>query len=330
MEPTMPRHRRLLAIASLAFLATLPAAARQDDEVAAPPTPPASTKEAAKDAAKKDFPTVESILAKSAEAVGGRDAWSKVKSIRTKGTFSVPASGIAGPVVAEMAQPNRMRQTMNLAGIGEVMTGFDGTTAWATDRIQGPRLMTGDELEAVRRESEMMKDFDVKARYDALEVVAEADHGGFACWELLGTKGDEKTTLWFEKETGLARGSRMTVKSSLGEIPVESVVKEYRPFEGEFGRVLMPVSIEMTQMGQKLATTIESAEFNVVEDAAFELPVAIKALLEPEPADEDEDGDEDGDEDEDMDDDTDDAAKPAPAPTAPTAPKTPASPAPKR
>ncbi len=312
----MPRHRNFLALATLAFTITLPAAARQDDEVATSPTPPAAAPEAAKEAARKDFPTVEAILAKSAEAVGGRDAWSKVKSIRTKGTFSVPASGISGPVVAEMAQPNRMRQTMNLAGIGEVMTGFDGTTAWASDRIQGPRLMTGDELEAVRREAEMMKDFDVKARYDALEVVAEADHGGFACWELVGTKGDEKTTLWFEKETGLARGSRMVVKSSLGEIPVVSIVKEYRPFEGDFGRVLLPASIEMTQMGQKLATTMESAEFNVVEDAAFELPAAIKALLEPEPADEDEDEDEDMDED-----DAEEPAKPATKPTAPAAPK---------
>jgi hypothetical protein len=325
----MPRTRRLIAASLLAVASALPAAARQDAAPGTPPVPAPAEPPAA--SAPADLPSVDSVLAKAAEAVGGREAWSKVRSMRTKGSFGVPAAGISGPMVTEMAQPNRIHTRMDLAGIGEVRTGFDGTTGWATDKIQGPRLMTGDEVETLRREAEMMKDFDVRGRYDSLEVVKDATHGGFACWELGGKKGDETTTLWFEKETGLARGSRMKVKSPLGEIPVESTVREYRAFEGDFGRILLPVAVEVVQMGQKLSTTVESAEFNCVDDAAFALPVAIRALLEPEPEDDADDMDDDDMDDDDMDDDDmDDAAKPASAPAAPAAPKTPDAPAPKR
>jgi hypothetical protein len=62
-------------------------------------------------------------------------------------------------------------------------------------------------------------------------------------------------------------------------------------------------------MGQKMVNTVESVAFDGVDAKVFELPTAIKALLEPEPAEEGETP----------------AAEPA-KPTAPAAPAAPAKP----
>ncbi|MFM7051584.1 MAG: hypothetical protein ACKOYN_05550, partial [Planctomycetota bacterium] len=80
-------------------------------------------------------------------------------------------------------------------------------------------------------------------------------------------------------------------------IPVKTVMSEYREIDG----IRLPVRSEATQMGQKMVSTFSEIVLNKATDADFEVPAEVKALLEPEPA---EEGDE----------------APAAAPAAPAAP----------
>lgn len=310
MQPRFALLAPVLLVSAIAFSASLSAQDKPADKTAKPSDkttekalPPVTAKTAP---AAGDTPTAAAVLERSSAAIGGTDTWNKIKSMEVKGQIEMPGQGIKGPMQSFVAMPNKMVTIINFTGIGEIKTGFDGTVGWSADPISGPRLLTGGELEMMVREADLMKDADPAKRWDKVEFVGEGEFGGFSCWKLTATKGAAQSTLWFEKETGLQRGLETVVDSQLGKVPVSTVLKEYREFEGPFGKLKLPVRTEASQMGQKMVTTVESVTFDAVDEKAFELPTPIKALLEPEPA---EEGDAPAAE----------PAKPA-APAAPTAP----------
>ena len=314
MQPRFALLAPVLLVSAIAVTATLSAQDKPADKPAQPTAdkslPPVTAKTPP---ATGETPTATAVLERSVAAIGGIDTWSKVKSMEVKGQLEMPGQGIKGPTNSFIAAPNKMVTVILLSGIGELKTGFDGTVGWSADPISGPRLLEGGELEMLTREADVLKDADPIKRWDKVEFVGDGEFGGFSCWKLTATKGASQSTLWFEKETGLQRGLETILESQLGKVPVSTVLKDYREFEGPFGKIKMPVRTEASQMGQKMVNTVESVTFDAVDAKVFELPTAIKALLEPEPAEEGETP----------------AAEPAKptAPAAPTAPVAPAAPA---
>ncbi len=277
-SPHTARSSRSLLASALAVALATTAFAQQEK----PATPAAAKPETVATVA---LPSAATVLEKSVKAIGGTDAWTKIKSMEIKGSMDIPAAGIKGPMTARTISPNKMVTVMELPGFGTVRTGTDGTTAWSIDPSGGPRLLEGSEKDMLLRESEFLKDLQLAKHWDSIETVADGDFGGVACWKLAAKRGEQTATLWFEKESGLARGSEMVVDTQLGKIPVVSTITEYRPF----GDVKIATRTETMQMGQKMVTAIDSVTFDAVSEKDLELPIEIKALLEPEPADE-EDG----------------------------------------
>jgi len=227
------------------------------------------------------LPEAREILSKGVDAVGGKEALLKVKSIEMKGSIEMPAQGIKGTMIARTAAPNKMMTSMNLGALGEFRTGYDGTVGWASDKIQGTRLLEGKELATIAREADFLKDADPLKRWDSVKTVADGKFGGFDCWKIEAAKGDEKAVLWYEKSTHLARGLEMVLETQFGKIPMSTAFLEYRDFNG----VKLPVRSEAKQAGQKIVTVFESIALDSVDASTLELPAEVKALLEPEPTD---------------------------------------------
>ncbi|MGA1224580.1 MAG: hypothetical protein ACO31E_08450 [Phycisphaerales bacterium] len=259
-------------------------------------------------------PDAKSIVLRGVAAAGGKDAWATHGTIEMRGTIEMPGQGIKGRMVSRAGKPNLMVTEIEFDGLGLFRTGFDGKTGWASDKIQGTRLMTGKELETIAREADYMKDADPLSRWDSVELIGSGEFSGFDCWKIAasrkaakagqkdGEKADEKAgdkpapsdraTLWYEKSTGLLRGHETSVETMLGTIAVSTTFVEYK----EFGGLMLPVRTEARQANQKIVTVFESIAFDTVEASRFALPAEVKALLEPEPAEEG-DGDADGDDD---------------------------------
>ena len=49
----------------------------------------------------------------------------------------------------EMVQvaPNKMQMMTTIPGVGAIQVGFDGTTGWSVDPMQGPRVLAGKEAQ---------------------------------------------------------------------------------------------------------------------------------------------------------------------------------------
>ncbi|HEX6973538.1 MAG TPA: hypothetical protein VF147_04015, partial [Vicinamibacterales bacterium] len=116
------------------------------------PSAPAAAKPAPKPAAK--LPAARTIIDRHIKAVGGRKAILSHSSTRATGTLSVPGPGMSGTFEMLAAKPDKVMLKMTLAGIGEIMDGFDGTNGWSVSAITGPTLAQGKELEQKKFDSD--------------------------------------------------------------------------------------------------------------------------------------------------------------------------------
>ncbi len=260
-----------------------------------------------------DLPKAADIIAKSALATGAA-AMRTHKSLTMTSALEIQGMGIKGTVKSFLASPNRSSQMTVIQGIGEFQTGFDGKTGWMLDPINGPRLLSGTELAQMAREADFFKDVDPGSQWEELQTTGSKDFKGFDCWVVAAKRGTEKSTLYFEKDKGFLRGTEMEMASPMGKIPVIAFIKEYKDFSG----VQLPAVSMVTQAGQTVALTIETAEFDTVPETQFALPKAIDSLLH---------ADAEGDEDEEESDSSAPSAPAAPSkPAAPVAPAAPATP----
>lgn len=223
----------------------------------------------------QQLPAASVIIAKYVAATGGEAAM-KAKSIVMKGGMSMPSAGINGTVEMTQAGVNQMQMVTNIPGMGEVQAGYDGTIAWATDPMQGARILTGKELEQVRDEADrraMVRDM---ALFNSMTTVADTTMNGERCFELkLNWKSGRETFDCYSANTGLLVASRSIQTSSMGSIPVVSLFTDYK----KFGELTVPTKTTMEMMGQQQILTISSIELG--NGATIVPPPAIQALAKP-------------------------------------------------
>lgn len=260
--------------ASLALVLPLLAATPTVAQTPAAPAAPGPEPVAA-----APLPTAEEISKRHLAAIGGEETLKKISNLTMKGTISMPAMGLTGPMAAYASEPSLYLMTVTLPGAGEVRSGYDGQVAWSQDQMQGPRLMEGGELAQIKREANFRRDLDILGSWASTKVLGRVDFGGVACVEVEVAGDGETAKFYFDDATGLFRGSRMSTQSPLGKIQVETVISEYR----EFGGLKVPVTTELSMMGQKQVAKIESVSFDPIEAKVFELPAPVKSLVDAKP-----------------------------------------------
>ena len=77
-----------------------------------------------------EAPTLEQILDKYVEALGGRAALERVNSRASKGTFTSINLKSKGPVEIYAKAPNKWLMVLLAQGYGNYRRGFNGTVAW--------------------------------------------------------------------------------------------------------------------------------------------------------------------------------------------------------
>ena len=256
---------RLPALVALA-LALLAAACQPS----APETPAPADQPAASSSA---LPPARQIIDRYLQAIGGREAMQRIQSIKSVATLSF--SGLNGEMTAYMARPNRLLVHTSLPGVGEIRTGYNGEVAWSMDPVQGPRLLTGRELEEMReraRFDQMMKD---PSTYTSVQTVQRTTFEGRPAFEIkiVRPSGREETE-FYDTETGLQLGQITTQSSAMGQIQVTTVMSDYQ----RFGPLLMATKAIQRLGPQEISVTTKSVEYDVVPDSVFALPAEIRAL----------------------------------------------------
>ncbi|MDZ4754612.1 MAG: hypothetical protein SGJ11_08950 [Phycisphaerae bacterium] len=264
-------------------LATPPA------QTPSPPAAPATMPDA-------PLPTAEELFAKQAAACGGDEAFAKIESMTSKATMKMPATNLNGTIVSHFAVApahgkdagnvagnGRFVVLMNLPGIGDVRTGFDGTVGWSTDKVLGPRLLEGKELEQIKTDSDFRRELSLHKKFDSATVAALTTWAEKPAYEvrLKGQSGDpqREMTVYLDQATSLLIGMKMLAQTPSGAVPIETTVSEYRAYEGPAGKIMLPAKTTLVWLGQKQILEVEEVDFDPIDPTVFELPEAIKALV---------------------------------------------------
>lgn len=221
------------------------------------------------------LPPARQLIDKYIAAVGGKPAILAHKSQRVKGTFEVPAQGMTGEYELLAARPNLMSMKMNIPGVGEITSGYDGTVAWSNNPMQGPRVMTGKELDALKESGPdaELRDPSVLA---SAETVEKTTMAGQSCYKVkLVWKSGRTTFDCYNVDNGLLVAQSASQESPMGTIEVQTTLSDYK----DFGGVKRAATRMQEMMGMQQIMTIKSIEYDVVPSTAFELPKEIKALV---------------------------------------------------
>jgi hypothetical protein len=222
------------------------------------------------------LPGAVEILARYTRAVGGERAIRRYRSRRAVGRFELRAQGISGPIEILAAAPDRTLIRITLEGLGELLRGYDGTIGWSVDPAVGPRVLSGRELEEAQYAADFYSDIYRPADYSSMTVVGRGPFEGHDCFtvKLVRQSGFESIE-YFDTQSGLRIGGRMTSTSMMGSVPdVVTVFGEYR----EYGGILTPVTATQRAMGVESLLTLERIEYDTVRDDELKPPPSIVAL----------------------------------------------------
>jgi hypothetical protein len=219
------------------------------------------------------LPPASIVLAKFRAAMGSK-AWLAAKGATTTGIFEMPAAGLKANFELVQSAPNKMRLAVNIPGMGAIENGFDGTTGWASDPMQGPRVLSGRELDQIRDEADLRAGArDASLISEALTVADTTINGERCNMVKLTWKSGRVTHDCYSATTGLTVATRTEQQTSMGTVVVTSYISDWK----KFGDVMIPTRLVQRIMGQEQIMTISDVKFGrPANDVAA--PDAIKAL----------------------------------------------------
>ena len=222
--------------------------------------------------------TVAEVLARHAKAVDPEGKIAAMEGMKTTATMEMPAVGMTASVVAVQRRPNQMALTIDLPGIGQMRQGFDGTTAWASDPMQGPRIMAGTEASSMADGADFRSLTRPADLFTSSELVGEVDLEGEKCIRIKHTwKSGRVTTDCYSVTSGFVIETLATQNSPQGEIATVQRLSDYRSVDG----VMFSFKGVVSLMGMQQIVTTKSIEFGPQEASLVAAPAEVMALKKP-------------------------------------------------
>ena len=226
-------------------------------------------------AAATALPPAATLIAKFAAAVGG-PAYLGAKAIVTKGGMSMPSAGLNATFQMTQLTPNQMQMVTIIPGMGDVTVGFDGTTAWAMDPMQGPRVLAGKELDQMRDEADRRANVRSPELFSAMQTVADTTMNSERCYLVkLNWKSGRESYDCYSATTGLMVAAKSTQQTPMGDIPVVTMFSDYK----KFGNIMVATKTVQELMGQQQILTIVSVDVGDGAGLTVVPPAAVQALI---------------------------------------------------
>jgi hypothetical protein len=199
--------------------------------------------------------TVEEIVNKNIEAIGGAEAWRKVTSLRTEGTMTVQGAEVS--IVITVLHGKGMRQDISVMG----MTGFTIVTpsaGWNFMPFQGQTsvdAMTADELKEGQDDIDAQGILiDYAAKGTTVELIGKEDVEGTECFKIKATtKFGTVETMFIDPKSYLVVRTISKQKANGQEAEITTDLANYQKTpEG----ILVPMSITLP-FGEAVISKVE-------------------------------------------------------------------------
>ncbi len=216
------------------------------------------------------LPSVDQILDKYVQALGGKSAMEKITSTASKGTFEIAAFGANGSAEIWEKAPNKTALKLDIPGFGLVQEGFNGTVAWSQDPQSGLREKTGAELAATKLDADFYKPLKLKQLYPKITVKGKEKVGERDAYVLVATPAEGAPETWyFDTESGLLGKMDLERESPQGKMAVEVFQEDYKEVDG----IKIPHTVRQITTAFTIVIKLEEVKHNVaIDDTKFSKP----------------------------------------------------------
>jgi hypothetical protein len=213
------------------------------------------------------MPSINAILAKYTEALGGEAAMQKLASRVETGTV-MQGQGQPNPIEESRKAPDLATSTTRTQR-GDNMQGYNGTNGWTANQFMGSADSTGDALVRLREWAEFFPGRDMKARYPRIEVDGIEQIDGHDVYRVLAYREDEPDRFYFDKDSGLLVRFYTRIESALGDLPQETSYEDYRAVGG----VKVPFTVRVAGIQNTSVYKWDKIDANAsVDDSKFAKP----------------------------------------------------------
>ena len=210
--------------------------------------------------------TAEQIINKYISKIGGKDQFKNIKTLKYEGT--VNDNGRQASVIIYKKAPDLFYYSVKTPK-GEMIRGYNGKTAWEKARW-GIRELKGDDLEALKLESDFYLPVEMAEKYSGLKLNDVSTLNGDTVYVVEGKASQHRNIkLYFNTRTGLLVRQVLFNKTPLGDLPIETDFKDYRSVNG----IMMPFSIHIANYENVQDIKFENISANQsLDNSKFDLP----------------------------------------------------------
>lgn len=230
------------------------------------------------------LPTADQLFDKYFQALGGKAAVDKIKTKSTKGTLLRPKlinSGTPKVAILNRAEtwtietflkaPDKFLAVINSPD-GVIYQGFNGNAGWAKSP-SGQRQLSNAEVEGLKRQVDLYKDFKLREQYSKATVTGREKLGDREVYVIEALSlANKLEKLFFDVQSGLLVRRTVFTETRLGLDPEETDYEDYRNVDG----VWLPFTVRVSYLDDNhYGTTrklIEVKQNIPIDDAKFEIP----------------------------------------------------------
>jgi hypothetical protein len=226
--------------------------------------------------AEEKLPNAEEIIEKNLKAIGGRDAYEKIRNQKTEMTAKIVTMGMDLKLVWYQERPDKNYILADMGVMGKSKSGSDGKMAWEISPFNGTRVLEGKQLANKLLENSFDGPDTWKKMYKSVKTEGVESVNGRACYKLVYVSNTGSIIIrYFDKDSYLEVKNVSEGKNSQGTIKVEQFFEDYK----ETGGILFPRKTRVNYMGNPLQIiTIDSIETNIkIPKGTFDLPEEIKS-----------------------------------------------------
>jgi zinc protease len=183
--------------------------------------------------AKVALPTVDQILSKYVDALGGEQAIRKITSLVITGTQFIPTGPggtVPTPAMVEryLKAPN-FSVTIYRTPMYAISQGFDGKTAWSQDQMgRVTEAVTLDNQRAMRA-ADFYEPLNLKPQYAQMRVRGIEKVSDRDAYVVVGVpREDTPEWLYFDTQTGLLLRKQTVLPTPIGNSPFRMDFDDYR------------------------------------------------------------------------------------------------------
>jgi hypothetical protein len=225
------------------------------------------------------MPTVDQIIDKYTQAIGGADAFAKLTSRKAEGTgtLETPSAPPENVTVEAQSEAPDKRWISTAEQGGAVTSGTDGTDFWQQDSKGQVHDLAGTQLEQMKRAADLTWLLDIRTNFSQMRVSGTDQVGDHKVYVVMGVPagGGPRERLLFDVDSGLLLRYIFFAPSPLGNNPIQADFSDYR----DAGNGLkVPFTIRSATLSSALTVHFSKIQYNVpVDDTKFAKPMSTAA-----------------------------------------------------